>query len=633
MTKISDYTLHYIRLGDFRPSDVSLSAPVLGLDTEFTGSGLYSPAAELRLVQLATAMDAYVFDMRDDSQRAYVTTLLADPSRTFVAHGATNAEVPALALALGVDISRQVFDTLILALLLHPGESEDHGLKDLAPLLGQVGHDLIQAQEELNDVFTRIYKAAHGKAGVKKDVQEFGWTNVPSDNEVYLRYAGLDAICALRLKDVLMEQATALGILAPISFEQKLNGIAARMSLRGWKTDPDKISKILSTTGAANQQHKADYLALTGHVPGSHKKKRARLEELGVEFKVWNKPTKKKDGTFGDPTPKLGHEELRELYIEYPYEELRMLLDFSETLNATTFLGSLNKELDHAQRTHPRIRTLGAVTGRWTVSNPGVQTVSNRSGAREAFIPSSPQHVLLSADLGQIEPRVAFTLANETTMINLMKEGIDAYTGAATTMFGEGFSKQERGVTKRVILTGLFNGGIDVMWRQAKYADGLEVSKDALIKVRDQFRRSSPRLQRMNREIQRLTDIRLPSGRYGPQDPDRLYRAINTLVQGTARDALMQRVVDLSDAGFDDYLLMTFHDEVMLDLPRADLYSASWTVRDIMEQGFQGTPTPTDLEVYRSHWGEPPLTLTTEGLHRKDRDGNLLEHIKWEDWK
>jgi len=113
----------------------------------------------------------------------------------------------------------------------------------------------------------------------------------------------------------------------------------------------------------------------------------------------------------------------------------------------------------------------------------------------------------------------------------------------------------------------------------------------------------------MNYKLQRDPDIRLPSGRWAPHDPDRMYRAINCLVQGTARDELMKRVVDMSRGGLDDYLVMTYHDEVELMLPRRDFEESSGFVREVMEQGFYGTPTPADLEIYDNHWGEKPRLL------------------------
>src|SRR5262249_21345535 len=118
------YTSYCPEPGHFDPSTVILDDSVLGLDTEYTATGLYQAGSQLRLVQFATLDFALVLDLTDDTQRRYAHDVLSDSTRTFVAHNASGAEVPAIFNTFGIDISHRVIDTLVLGLLLDPRTSD-----------------------------------------------------------------------------------------------------------------------------------------------------------------------------------------------------------------------------------------------------------------------------------------------------------------------------------------------------------------------------------------------------------------------------------------------------------------------------------------------------------------------------
>lgn len=584
---------------------ILLGSDLLGLDTEYTGYGLYEPKAQLRLAQFATLDSMVVLDMSDLHQQRFAKDILADKRRTFIVHNGTGAEVPAIHRAFGVDISRRIIDTMVLALLAFPGEFNEHGLKFFAPHV-EDGAELVEHEELLWQEHRKLWKQVRGTyVGKKDEIKSYGFTYLDSRNPIYLKYAGLDALIVRRILAPMLRRLASIGIpTATIDFEQEVNGIAARMALRGMQIDMVQRDAILADVGTRHEAAKAKFTEITG-LNARSPLRADYLADLGVQFRVFNKP--KQDGT---RSPKLGHEELKELALEYPHPAVTTLLEVAETMNATTFLTSIGKHVDGANRLHPSIRTLGAVSGRWQVSQPGVQTVSNKSGARKAFVPWSEDYVKLHADLGQIEPRVAFTIARQTSMIDRMKEGEDAYSAAAALIFGDGYTSFQRKLTKRVILGTLYGSGINTLVFQAKYTDGWEdANPETIGAARKQFRDANPRVMALNYGLQREPDIRLPSGRWAPHDPDRMYRALNCLVQGTARDVLMDRVVDLSRGGLDDHLVMTYHDEVELMLPRRNFTESVEFVREVMEKGFYGTPTPADLEVYDNHWGEKPRLL------------------------
>lgn len=625
----ADYRIYATRS---LPDMPTLTDKWLGLDTEFTGGGLRVEGAKLRLLQVANESEALVLDMEENGHAEYSKKVLA--GRKLFAHN-SRAEVGSCFLGLGIDISPFVYDTLTIARLCYP-DNRTHkvGLKELAPkFLGRLGVDLLEAEDELHDVFRQMYIDAKmgTKAASAEKVMAYGFTHIDRRHPAYLRYAGLDALAVRRLGPKLYKVAETLGVKGVIQDELEDVAIANRMTNRGWRIDGAQLDKVDNGARVVHAEVQQEFLELTGYKPSSVLKYNNYFKPNfpKVQYTNWNKPNK--DGV---RTPKLGGEEVAELAEKYPeIEAFEILARFKQTENLVKFTGTVEKFLDPDLFIHADINTLGAKTGRWTVKNPGIQTASSSSGARDLFIPSQPDHVLVSADLGQIEPRVAYTLAGCTDLVEQMRSGIDAYTAAAITMFGPDFTPFERKLTKRVVLGALYAAGIDTLVFQAKYTDGWKgANREAISQARNDFNNSIPEINGsgrggqplgLARKLQRDDIVRLPSGRFVPFDEDRMvegrrksyrYKGINYLCQGAARDELMLRMRLVSAAGLDQYLLMAMHDELLFSIPVAMLKDAVTTIRDIMEMGFQGTPTPTDIEIYRNNWGEKPYTATPAGL-------------------
>lgn len=598
-------------------SRVQLSDRLIGLDFEYTGTGLYSPDAKLRLAQFSDGYNVVVLDMFDAHQREFARGILNDISLTFVAYNASGAEIPAASLSLGVDISRNVLDAYTLQKLLHPELKNGNGLKEVA-LRNDIDHaeELVALDEALHDKFRLIYKRDVDKRkGTKAQIEAYGWTNIPQRDETYLKYAGLDALVVRRLVDVLMHEIEVRQLTTPASFEMKVNGVAARMSLRGTHISRDAMDAVRLNQGVVHAEASKRYLELSGHVPGSHKLKAKYLADQGIKFKVWNT-----DANGKRTGPKLGHEEIRELLITYPRNvALETLLEVSESWNVVTFTNQVEEHADSDDLIHANINTLGARSGRWTVTKPGQQTASNTSGARSLIIPPSDGHVIVGADLGQIEPRIAFTLAKATKLVNLMIRGVDAYSAITTLIFKIDSSHRDwasrRKKIKRIVLGALYAAGVDTLLFQAIYTDKWEdATREDIVEGRNAFRESAPEVLQWGKWLEKKSAVWLPSGRFDLTEPGFEYKNINKMCQGAARDVIMTRAVAASDAGLDDQLFMILHDELQLYAERSELKDMYATLKDVMEVGFMGTPTPTDVEVYETSWDNMPQLVSASGV-------------------
>ncbi len=111
---------------------------LLGLDVESNGKDPFADGFEVRLVQIATENEAYVFRMDQDWQSNYVRSTLVDDTTSFVSH--TDYDTMAVWNYLGVDISHRNIDTRMLATMAAPDDKI--GGVDLKSLVESVVSEL-----------------------------------------------------------------------------------------------------------------------------------------------------------------------------------------------------------------------------------------------------------------------------------------------------------------------------------------------------------------------------------------------------------------------------------------------------------------------------------------------------------
>lgn len=579
---------------------------ILGLDTEFSSLNYWDPDWYLRTVQLDDGTYTYVFDVRDPVQNEVVRQILSEPVE-FTSHN--DADCIAIKRHFGVDITDRNYDTLTASRLVWPGETVSHGLKDLCTQL--LGPELQEAERALHARFrgllnkpVRLNKKGEEIKLTKKQIGE-GFRLIDVYDPVFVKYAAADAHYGRKLLFKLEALMYEKGVHKAWPDECKTTAIATRMRMRGMQTSPSTLDALLEEWGSRLETARSTWLDRYGCVAGSPKRADV-LTESGVKLTKRTAPSEK----FPEGQWQLTAKVLEELFEEYPDNEpLKLLMTVAENYNVATFLTTLEGFLDQNGIVHSSIAPLGTVTGRWSVTQPAVQTVASGNPCRSVFVSRYEDGVLISADLGQIEPRVAVGLAIEENLIPDLYYGIDVYSAAANAVFGPNFTPAQRKKIKRVILGTLYGAGAPTLVRQAKYLDGwTDVTIKDITEVRGQWKKAAPAIEAYSKYLQTLPTVRLESGRFVPQDPDRLYKAINSACQGTARDELMKRVIEISKR-YDEYLVMTFHDELLLDVPAAKVEEVCSFVRSVMEMGYAGIPTPTDIEIFPHGWGGAGISL------------------------
>lgn len=135
-----------------------------------------------------------------------------------------------------------------------------------------------------------------------------------------------------------------------------------------------------------------------------------------------------------------------------------------------------NLPRDKFDVSHPTWRCFGTRTGRWSATDPALQTIPKeklKSGVpslRNLFC-ARPGRFFVDADWSALEARVFAVLAQAKLLLQWFEEfdagrGIDVHTRNAQAIFRcEKPTKQQRDLAKSVLYCLLYGGGPEVAWR------------------------------------------------------------------------------------------------------------------------------------------------------------------------
>lgn len=586
----------------------------LGLDTEGLALEKKSPNyflhldRSLRLVQFGTEFNAVVLDMVDPRQWAFSQHVLQE-DRVFVAHNARH-EIVAIFCAMGRDIADKVYDTYMVAKLLDPGPIPKgrHGLK---PLTKQYLDDVLAEAEAAKDArFEEIFDEqqalrtwADGKKLSRAErVQHWGWNNIPSDDPAYVTYAGLDAIYARRLAPKLAEEARSVGVYDAIPQAMDRMRAGAQIAINAWQIDRPYTERLLEDYGGRHKAARAEF-ETAYHMPTGSPKRVAWLEERGVVIEAFT----------DKGNPSLAAEELRRLNTVYGSDAeigpfLRLALQAAETQNVTQTAEALLLYCDPQDKVHAQIQPMHAVSGRDSVTEPALQNISWHSPIRGTFVADNEDEALVSADLSQIEPRIYAYFANERGLAEQVQQGIDVYSAVAEIV-------GKRKVAKRTLLGRAYGSGANTMKRQIQMLDGIPITLEEVQEALGLIDQTYPGFRKLSKAMERVNPVRLESGRIVPVDLSRLYKNINSLVQGTAADLFWACVLRCIAVGFQPQMKMPIHDEMVFSLPKANINETIKEIHHQFTQPFHWMPVDSEVEVYGARWmDDTKLWKPEEGL-------------------
>ena len=510
---------------------------------------------------------------------AALQPLLADPGVLKIAH---NLKYDMQVLAQHGLAIVNYDDTMLLSYVLAAG-LHGHGLDDLSLL--HFGHKLI----------TYADVCGSGK-------NRCPFATLPLDKAT--AYAAEDADYALRLWLRLKPQLAQKNVTRVYErIERPLIPVVAAMEHAGIRVDPAVLR--VQSAGFAKKLLvlEEDITRLAGHPfnVGSPK-------QLGdVLFGELGLPggTKGKTGAYGTGVDVL------EPLAEQGHEIVAKVLDWRGMAKLkSTYTDALPEQIDpQTQRVHTSFSLVGAATGRLSSTDPNLQNIPIRTedgrAIRQAFI-ADAGHVLLSVDYFQIELRLAAEMADIKALIQAFHDGVDIHALTASQVFGiplHELPPDRRRAAKAInfgIIYGISGFGLakQLGTSAGEAAEFIRVYLDRFHELRDWmnatkiFARDKGYVETLFGRRIHIVGIRdkTPGRRAGAERA-----AINAPVQGTAADIMKRAMIRvgpaLRDAGLKARLLLQVHDELVFEVPQAELEQTSAIVRQVMEQAPQPAVT------------------------------------------
>lgn len=529
-----------------------------------------------------------------DRVRAGLQPILEDPAIAKVGH---NVKYDLLVYRnCGIRVRGLTMDTMVAAFVLDASRLQ-YGIDRLAEqLLG----------------FRKIPTAALIGSGKNQR----SMANI--DLATVAHYAAEDADICLRLADVFSAQLDRIPKLRQLcnEVETPLVEVLTDMEFHGIKVDPGVLaeqSAVLGRRIAELRQRILDSAGVAFNPDSPRQLADVLFTHLGL------KSVKR---------TKTGHstdvEVLERLASEHPVP--RLILEYRSLQKLkNTYLDALAQYISpRTGRIHTHFNPTGAATGRLSSSDPNLQNIPIRTDEgrriRLAFVPSSPEHVLLSADYSQIELRILAHLAHEPALIQAFHNDEDIHAAVAAEVFGVPMAqvtKEQRSQAKTInfgIIYGVTPFGL------SRRIEGLSTS--AAEKLIKDYNARFPAIERfLHRCVEHARThgyVETILGRRRPLPDIHSHTltvrnaaermAINSVVQGSAADliklAMLRIHRRLTAENRPARMLLQVHDELVFETPRTAAEQDAALVREEMTSAMTLT-VPLKVELaWGNNWGE-----------------------------
>ncbi|MEL6358653.1 MAG: DNA polymerase I [Bacteroidota bacterium] len=312
----------------------------------------------------------------------------------------------------GITVALPIFDTMLAHYLLEPDSR--HNLNSMA-------------EQYLHYTPMPIEALLGPKGKGQKSMQDV-------DIALVKEYAGEDADITLQLYHKLAPEIVGQGLEKLLhEVELPLVSVLATMEHVGVKVDTEVLAK-LSTNMAQESQVLAEEIHTLAGEPFNIASPKQLGDILFGKLRLSEKPKKTKTGQYA-----TGEEILQTLANDHPiaakiieYRELQKL--------KSTYIDALPTLISPVDgMIHTSYNQAVASTGRLSSTGPNLQNIPIRTekgrAIRQAFVPRSPAHSLLSADYSQIELRIMAAFSEDPSMMTAFQEGKDIHQATAGRLF------------------------------------------------------------------------------------------------------------------------------------------------------------------------------------------------------
>ncbi len=317
-----------------------------------------------------------------------------------------------------------------------------------------------------------------------------------------------------------------------------------------------------------------------------------------VLFDKLQLPVLKRTGT--SKAPSTAVEVLEELALTHDIP--RQILEWRQLMKLKgTYIDAL-PQLVHPEtgRVHTCFNQAVAATGRLSSSDPNLQNIPIRTPLgreiRRAFI-ADPGNVLISADYSQIEFRVLAHLSGDPVLVEAFREGADFHERTAVKIFGADSTRDPhelRSIAKMVNYALLYGKTAFTLSKD------IGVTPQAAQEFIDAYFAGFPSIRAfIDRTLEEARATGVVKTMYGrrrlvPELNSRDFQrraaaereAVNMPIQGSAADIMKRAMIEVHAALLphpEARMILTVHDELLFEVPKARAGEFTEIVRDKMQ--------------------------------------------------
>ena len=511
--------------------------------------------------------------LSQDAALALLRPVLADPAVLKILHNAKyDIEVMARPENGAVTIA-PIDDTMLISYSMDAGR---HGQ----------GMDFL-AQQHLNHTpisFDSV--TGTGKGRITFD-------RVPLDRAT--AYAAEDADVTLRLWQKLrpkLREAQALALYEQV--ERRMIPVLAAMESAGIKVDGAELARI-----GQDFSERLVVLEAEAHRVAGRAFNVASPKQLGeILFDEMGLKGGKKGKTGAWSTDAKVLEELAAHGAELP----KVVMEHRQLAKLkSTYVEGLTAQLAVDGRIHTDFAMAVTSTGRLSSNEPNLQNIPIRTKEgmriRQAFV-AERGHLLMSADYSQIELRLLAHMADVPTLREAFAQGMDIHARTAADIFGlplDGVDREARRRAKAINFGIIY--GMSAFGLAAQLGIGPGEARGIIDAYFQKYPGIRAEMDRLKQEAKTLGYVLSPFGRklwianIAAKDPilraGAERQAINAPFQGGAAEVIKRAMVRvpraLADAGLKARMLLQVHDELVLEVPEAELEATGRVLRDIMQ--------------------------------------------------
>ena len=471
---------------------------------------------------------------------------------------------------------KAVDDTMCISYVLDAGRTERHGLDHLAANLLQVN--------------TIKYEDVCGKGAKQISFAEV-------ELEQACAYAAEDADITLRLWMMLKPRLAREGMAHVYErLERPLIPVLAQMEAKGIVVDQTILKRLSADFSMRIANLEAEIHELVGekfNVASPKQLGDILFGKLGLEG-----GKKSKTGAWSTGADVL--EELKANGVEIA----RLVLDYRQLAKLkSTYTDALTKSVNpRTRRVHTSFSMVGASTGRLSSSDPNLQNIPIRTAEgrqiRTAFV-ARPGCKLISADYSQIELRLVAHVANEASMIEAFRQGVDIHAQTAAQVFGVSLEQMDPETRRRAkainfgIIYGISGFGLarQLSVPRGEARDFINAYLERFPGIKS-YMDEAKQFARDQRFVETLFGRRIHIPQISEKNPAMRgfaeRQAINAPIQGSAADIIKRAMCRLPEAlasaELDALMLLQVHDELIFEVSEQHSVQAVKVITSVMEQ-------------------------------------------------